>query len=374
MSITLIDEDRYAEEMERTVMPALAACRDEGWMKPAQGGRLHPLAHPGRIHYVTYDSARFVAYRGAHAGAAVPQGTSDGHALAAADQGDAEFKGAVVIHHGFTESAVKYCEMAWYLLLSGYSVAIIEARGHGESTHDVADESLVWIDDWRRYVADLSRFARTIGRDMAGDQPLFLYAHSMGGGIGAATLEACPDLFDRAVLTSPMIEARTGMPLWLGRAVAGIGDLAGLGRRIVPTHRRFDPVAGADDYDGASKARVAWYHRRRMESVGRHTNAATFGWLREALRMSRAVLDPRAVARVETPVLVFQAADDVFVMPAAQRRWVEAVRAAGGDARLVRMPGTRHEYFMEPNRILGPYLEQVIGFLDAGTSVNASSV
>ena len=351
MSITLIDENHYAEQMADVVLPALGACRREGYIAPSDAPSLPALPTPGRLHYVAYDSARFVA--------------------SSRSAGTAEFKGAIVIHHGFTESAAKYCELAWYFLLSGYSVAIIEARGHGGSARDVDDESLVWIDDWHRYVADLARFARTVGRDMAGDQPLFLYAHSMGGGIGAATLEAYPDLFDRAVLSSPMIEARTGMPYWLGRAVAELGDLAGLGRHIVPTHRRFDPAVGLDDYDGASRARVAWYHARRVEDPSRHTNAATFRWLREALRLSRAVLDPAAAARVETPTLVFQAATDVFVMPAAQRRWVEEVRAGGGDARLVRMPGTRHEYFMEPNRILGPYLDQVIGFLDQGTSVNA---
>lgn len=352
MSITLIDENHYAEQMADVVLPALGACRREGYIAPSDAPSLPALSTPGRLHYVAYDSARFVA--------------------SSRSAGTAEFKGAIVIHHGFTESAVKYSELAWYFLLSGYSVAIIEARGHGHSARDVSDESLVWIDDWHRYVADLALFAKTVGRDLAGDQPLFLFAHSMGGGIGAATLEAYPDLFDRAVLSSPMIEARTGMPLWLGRAVAELGNLVGLGRHIVPTHSRFDPSLGANGYDGASEARVAWYHARRVEDAAYHTNAATFGWLREALRLSRAVLAPSAAAKVETPTLVFQAATDVFVMPAAQKRWVEEVCAGGGDAQLVRMPGTRHEYFMEPNRILGPYLDQVVGFFDAGTSVNAA--
>ena len=31
----LIDENRYADEMRETVLPALATCRSEGWMAPA---------------------------------------------------------------------------------------------------------------------------------------------------------------------------------------------------------------------------------------------------------------------------------------------------------------------------------------------------
>ena len=51
---------------------------------------------------------------------------------------------------------------------------------------DVSNPSLVWIDDWRRYVADFAAFADTVGREYACGEPLNLYCHSMGGGIGAA--------------------------------------------------------------------------------------------------------------------------------------------------------------------------------------------
>ena len=63
----------------------------------------------------------------------------------------------------------------------------------------------MWIDDWRRYVADLAKFAETVGKDYADGRPLNLYCHSMGGGIGASVLETHPTLFDKAVLSCPMI-------------------------------------------------------------------------------------------------------------------------------------------------------------------------
>lgn len=40
-------------------------------------------------------------------------------------------KGVVVISHGFTESAVKYDEVAYYFLKEGYHVYIPEHCGHG---------------------------------------------------------------------------------------------------------------------------------------------------------------------------------------------------------------------------------------------------
>ncbi|MCH9277028.1 hypothetical protein JS533_012260, partial [Bifidobacterium amazonense] len=118
MNVKLIDEADYASTMERTILPALAQCRVEGWMEPAEadglptlparplpgggtsdGGAVAPgasgipasgalgagdasAAHAGRLHYVCYDSARFDALR--------------------EDGATGIFRGAIVISHGFT--------------------------------------------------------------------------------------------------------------------------------------------------------------------------------------------------------------------------------------------------------------------------------
>lgn len=132
MTFTLIDEAHYDAEMDGKVLPALDACVTEGWMDPAtvdwNGDELPKLDEPGQLHYCCYDAHAFDALR--------------------EDGASAAFRGAIVISHGFTEFARKYSEMAWYFLLAGYSVCILEHRGHGHSAHDVSNPSLVWIDDW----------------------------------------------------------------------------------------------------------------------------------------------------------------------------------------------------------------------------------
>ena len=201
MTLRLLDEANYDAEMESKVLPALDACMTEGWMDPAtvdwNGDALPKLDEPGRLHYCCYDAHKFDVLR--------------------EDGASGIFRGVVVISHGFTEFARKYSEMAWYFLLSGYSVCILEHRGHGHSAHDVSNLSLVWIDDWRRYVADFAAFADTVGREYACGEPLNLYCHSMGGGIGAAVMEHYPSLFDKAVLSAPMIAPVVGMPTWIAR-------------------------------------------------------------------------------------------------------------------------------------------------------------
>lgn len=344
MQITLIDENDYRRQMETKVLPALSACRDEGWFTPPVPKDLGPAPTSGRLHYVCYDAARFDAIKVAGA--------------------DATFRGAIVISHGFTEFASKYSEMVWYFLLAGYSVCVLEHRGHGRSVRDIGDKSLVWIDDWRRYVSDLAAFAETVGQQYAGGSPLNLYAHSMGGGIGAAVLEQYPSLFDRAVLSAPMIAPATGMPNWAARILSEGLCAFGLGRHVVFGQGPFDPNLDMTEHQGASEARVRWYHHLRCEDSNRQTNAATFEWVRQALRLSSAVTQEKACANVETPILLFQADHDIWVLNQPQDRFVKTVRESGCEATLVHVPGSLHEIFSMPNAILGPYLSRILDFFD----------
>lgn len=160
---------------------------------------------------------------------------------------------AIVISHGFTEFAEKYDELVWYFLLAGYSVCVLEHRGHGKSARDVDNRCMVWIDDWQRYVADLAGFAETIGQQYAAGMPLNLFCHSMGGGIGAAVLERYPTLFDKAVLSAPMIAPATGMPLGVARVLVGALCGLGFGKKRVFGQSGFTPEFSMEGNEGASK-------------------------------------------------------------------------------------------------------------------------
>lgn len=363
MDVRLIDESRYTETMSNTVLPALAQCRAEGWMEPADVEGLPALpgsgwrqsgagpadvaaeVHVGQLHYVCYDAAKFDALR--------------------EDDATGIFRGAIVISHGFTEFSTKYAEMIWYFLLSGYSVCFMEHRGHGYSARDVEQNWLVWIDDWRRYVADLAKFADTVGKQYADGRPLNLFCHSMGGGIGAAVLEQHPTLFDKAVLSCPMIAPATGIPNWLARALAEVMCGVGFGRHAVFGQGPFTPEYNPEENVGASDARARWYHAQRCGDEHYQTNAATFEWVRQALRLSHAVLRPDACANIETPILLFQAGRDIWVLNEPQNRFVANVKAGGGDIQLIRYPNSLHEMFRMPNDTLGPYLKQILGFYES---------
>ncbi|BDR53952.1 lysophospholipase [Bombiscardovia apis] len=361
MEFELIDEGRYEQTMRQTVMPALEHCKREGWMrshspeaaetKSSQSNSASAAVQadfadatgPDRLHYVCYEAERFDELK-------LP-GSQGRH------------RGVIVISHGFTEFAGKYNEMAWYFLLSGYTVCILEHWGHGLSGRGLHDPNLVWVDSYERYVEDLAAFCEEMAAVYGGDQPICLFAHSMGGGIAASLLERHPMLIDRAVLSSPMIAPKTGLPLGVAQLVMEAACAAGKGQSKVPGHHPFSPEFDESAVGNASPARLRWIHQQRASSSDFQTSAATYGWVREAIALSRQVLKPALCEHVEASTLVFQASPDSFVLPKPQNRFVNQVRNGGSSISLVRIPRAGHELYTMPNPILKPYLESTLKFL-----------
>lgn len=165
----IITEEKYNEELTRCVLPFIRLNFEDGYMKSADGTRIH-------YGYVTTPVA----------------------------------KAAIVISHGFTECMPKYYEMIYYFAKAGYSVYMVEHRGHGFSERSVSDMSMVTVNSFDDYVSDLDMFIREIVMKREGRRPLYLYGHSMGGAIAALYLEKHPEVFTKAVLSSPMIEMLYG--------------------------------------------------------------------------------------------------------------------------------------------------------------------
>ena len=118
-------------------------------------------------------------------------------------------KGVVMISHGFTETAEKYKEVIYYFVKKQYHVYLPEYCGHGRSYRLISDSSLIHVDDYQRYVNDFLYVAKMAAKENPG-LPVFLYGHSMGGGLAAAEAAQEPELFKKVVLSSPMIRPATG--------------------------------------------------------------------------------------------------------------------------------------------------------------------
>lgn len=257
--------------------------------------------------------------------------------------GDAQ--GQVVLLNGRSEFIEKYFETIASLRDRHLAVWTLDWRGQGRSDRllDAADRG--HVDRFDDFVDDLERFVSGSVLPGAGDAPLTLLAHSMGGNIGLRFLHDHQQHFERAVLTAPMVNFHVGgLPRVVARALAGIMSLAGqrhayaLGQGPALANPVFDgnPLTSCPE-------RFARLGQLLQDDPAVRLGGVTWGWLRAALQ-SAAVTDSRDfAARIHLPVLVFVAQEERIVDNAAIARFVDALPSG----RLVEISGSRHELLCE---------------------------
>lgn len=316
----ILKEKNYKETMAQSVLPYLRERQSQLWLERQRGRKIHCMR-----------------YRAEQAG------------------------GVVLISHGFTESAEKYQEVIYYFLKKGFHVYCMEHCGHGRSYRLVQDLSLVHIDCYERYVEDLLFVAGTAKKENE-ELPLYLYAHSMGGGIGAAAAAREPDCFEKLVLTSPMIRPRTEPVPWrLAQSIADIYCLLGKEEDYVMGQKPYGGLEQFAESASTSEARFAFYQEKRKDEPLYQINAPSYGWLRNAGRMNR-YLRREGWKKISAPVLLFQAERDDFVSLREQERFVRKL-SGRIEARLVRTVGTKHEIYNAGETVLVDYWERVFEFL-----------
>ena len=173
----LISDEDFAARLEDTIKPWVAEHLQEEYFTSFDGTRIH-------THYAIHPKE----------------------------------KASIVISHGFCEFAGKFHEVMYYMYEMGYSVFFIEHRGHGFSDRAdcIHEWDRVYVKDYGEYVQDMHEFMEQVVKKHSLTHKYYLYAHSMGGAIGTLFLEKYPEVFERAVLSSPMLQVNFGKnPTWL---------------------------------------------------------------------------------------------------------------------------------------------------------------
>ncbi len=314
----LVDEKNYADVMKNEVEPFLASIRTDGYFNTFDGKRIHYEAH-------TIENAR----------------------------------GNVVIVHGFTEFAEKFREMAYYFVKNGFNAFAIDNRGHGHSHRMAGDIHTVRLHKFADYIEDLDVFAREIVKPFAPDIPMYAYSHSMGGGIVARYIQVHPEMFEKVILSAPMICAQPGTSVVLARVIMGITANLGLRYVSVPTMCNFNPNATYVNSSDTCKERYDYFLSKRRAEPNYQTAGPAFGWVNEALKLTNQLLDDNNCRRVSAKVLVFQPEQDARVISSYQDKFVDKLN----DARLVHIKNSKHEIFGTTNDVMKIYLDKIFEFL-----------
>lgn len=268
-------------------------------------------------------------------------------------------KGHIAISHGFTESSQKYDEVIYYFLMEGYNVSILEHRNHGYSDRMVDDPSKVHIEDFNTYVEDFKTFMDTVVMPTVTDEPCYLYAHSMGGAIGARFLETSPEYFDAAVLSAPMLEIETGgIPIPLAKFISKAATLTGFGKSYVLGHGPFEETYNFENASTSSETRYKYIYNKKINDPMIRTNGATFNWLSASLKGSE--LASKNSDKINIPVLLFQSGHDTLVKPNGQNTFVNNAP----QATLIYVADAKHELYCEVQEIMVPYFNTIFNFFN----------
>ena len=268
-------------------------------------------------------------------------------------------KGVIVISHGFTESIKKFTESVFYMLQAGYEVWGVDHRGHGRSFRHNSNPYVVHVERFEDYVLDLAHLTKTRVLPSAGELPVYLYCHSMGGCIGAWMIEAYPDLFKKAVLSSPMLGLSFGkipVPIvYLGASIKGIGE-----KRKEPLNP-IDSFPQEGDFENScdsSRCRYDYYFKKRLADPFLQTSDPSINWGKQAVKACSRVTSKKWTSRIRIPVLLIQAGNDTVVKNSSQELFVS--RTDGCE--FYRVPGMKHELYMTDSDVLIPYWERVFSF------------
>ena len=269
-----------------------------------------------------------------------------------------EPKGVIVISHGFTESVRKYYESIYYMLQAGYSVWGADHRGHGNSLRHNENPYVVHVLKFEDYVLDLKYLVQERVLRSAGSMPVYLYCHSMGGCVGAWLIEDEPALFRKAVLSSPMLGLTFGkIPtpiVYLGAQIKSRG-----GKKAEPLQPIDSfPEADFETSCDSSECRYHFYNRMRQADQGLQVTSASMGWGMEAVKACSRVTSRKQTARIQIPVLLFQAGNDTVVDNSAQNLFDSRVKSCT----LQPVPGMKHELYMTDSDVLIPYWEKIFSF------------
>jgi alpha-beta hydrolase superfamily lysophospholipase len=239
---------------------------------------------------------------------------------------------AMLIVHGLGEQCGRYEHVGDHFAAAGIDTYAYDHRGNGGSGGRRGD-----IDRWSRYHDDLQERLAAV-RAAAGERPVIMYAHSMGGLIAAGYLLSARPRPDLTVLTAPGLDSTlAGWKKLLAPLLARIVPTLSVPNGVPPESLSRDPAVG---------------RRAKDDPLNGQTSTARFG--AEAIAEQARV---RAGAKaIGGPTLVLHGLDDRLVPPESSEVFEDA---PGVERRTY--AGLRHELHNEPE---GPaVLEDVVGWI-----------
>ena len=270
-------------------------------------------------------------------------------------------RGTVVLLLGRADFIEKYFETIADLQGRGFAVATLDWRGQGGSERLHPDATRNHGDSFGDHALDLEDFVVGIVRRHM-PAPYIGFAHSMGAAVLLHALARKPALFDRAVLTAPMIEISPSLKPPGAAMMARICAMAGLGTRVIPGSPAKEQAVVSFPVDNVLSSDPERFLRSyHILAAGPHLGVGrpTIGWLDAAFQAMAAFRSDSVLQHISLPVLTVAGSSDRVTETRAAISMTE--RLAHGQA--IVLDRCRHDVLMERDSVRDRFWAAFDGFV-----------
>jgi lysophospholipase len=262
---------------------------------------------------------------------------------------------ALVILPGRTESTFKFAEFLDDIQDLNLAVFIIDHRGQGASSRETDQPEMQYVRDFSFYRDDLGQLMKEVVAPH-GFKEVFGLGHSMGANILSLYMVQNPNVFAKAVTSSPMLDINPApFPFqWMGYSFATIACWLGFDRSFAPGH---GPFHFDEPYRGTGSAvRYKAFNQLRWDRKDERVGGVSFRFAQKALEATWDMRDD--AEKLIAPILMFQAGNDDVVMTGGQ----DYVCQRAKQCRKLTFPEARHEIHVEVDAIRNPWLQEIRQF------------
>jgi len=256
-----------------------------------------------------------------------------------------DVRGTVCLVQGRSEYIEKYYEVISDLRGRGFAVLTFDFRGQGGSDRLLQQQERGHVDHFSDYVADLETVMSEVLLPEC-PAPFYALAHSMGGAVMLHSLENGRLVFDRIVLSAPMIGLARKRPRQktLAKIVRFLNGF-GLGERRMPFSRQtaFETMNMDKNILTSDPDRLQNVTRTLRKAPYLKISEPTVGWVHSACQAMDGFQDPEFGFNNRTPVLMVASGNDDVVSLAAIEKLAHSMRSIWH----IVVPGARHEIMQE---------------------------
>lgn len=235
-------------------------------------------------------------------------------------------KAQVLLVHGLAEHAGRYAHVAEYFNARGIGLFGYDHRGHGQS-----DGLKAYVHRYNLLLDDLDQVLTAV-REKTGPVPLFLYGHSMGGGVICLHAIERKTKVNGLILSAPAVKVSDDISPFLVKAAPVLGAIA----------PKLKTVALDGEAISSDPREVEKYNTDPLNYRGK-TYARTGAELIDATKRIQ-----KGMEALTQPVLILHGTADRLTDPEGSKQLL--ARAGSTDKSLKLFEGWFHEIHNEPER------------------------